>query len=118
MTITSVLAVVVVTDAQAAHPWYEQVLGQPADLTPMPSLAEWRLADGGWLQVVSDAGQPGASMLTLEVDDLDRTMAELRARGIDISEMALGDRADSLRLAQLTDPDGNLVTFAEALVGH
>ena len=32
MTITSVLAVVVVTDAQAAHPWYERVLGKRADL--------------------------------------------------------------------------------------
>lgn len=118
MTITSVLAVVVVTDAKAAQPWYEQVLGKPADLTPMPSLAEWRLADGGWLQVVSDAGQPGASMLTLEVDDLDATMAQLRERGVDIDEMDLGDRDDSLRLAQVTDPDGNVVTFAEALVGH
>ena len=33
-------------------------------------------------------------------------------------EMALGDRDDSLRLAQVTDPDGNVITFAEALVGH
>lgn len=118
MTITSVLAVVVVAEVQVALPWYERVLGKRADLTPMPSLAEWRLADGGWLQVVSDAGQPGASMLTLEVDDLDATMAELAARGVPITEMDLPDRTDSLRLAQVTDPDGNVVTFAQALVGH
>ena len=118
MTITSVLAVVVVADAQAATPWYERVLGKPADNTPMPSLAEWRLASGGWVQVVSDAGQPGASMLTLEVDDLDATMAELAARDIAVTEMDLPNRTDSLRLAQVTDPDGNVVTFAQALVGH
>lgn len=118
MTITSVLAVVVVADVQAVLPWYERAFGAPADLTPMPSLAEWRLAGGGWVQVVSDAGQPGASMLTLEVDDLDATMAELAARDIAVTEMNLPDRTDSLRLAQVRDPDGNVITFAQDLVGH
>ena len=118
MTITSVLAVVVVADVLTVLPWYERVLGKPADNAPMPSLAEWHLASGGWVQVVSDAGQPGASMLTLEVDDLDVTISELAGRNINLTEMDLPDRTDSLRLAQVTDPDGNVLTFAQALVGH
>lgn len=115
MPITSVLAVVTVTDVQAVLPWYERLFGRPADNVPMPSCAEWHLADHGWVQVLSDAGQPGESMLTLEVDDMDATIAELASRDLTLTPLHTDG---TLRLAQISDPDRNVVTFAQALIGH
>jgi hypothetical protein len=50
-------------------------------------------------------------MVTLSVDDIEAHAREVSARGIAISP----GRADGapFRLAQVRDPDGNLITFAQ-----
>ncbi len=115
MPITTVLAVVNVSDIGRAAAWYERVFGRPPDLTPMGSLAEWQITDSGWLQVYEDAGKAGSSYLTLGVDDLDEQLAALATRGVEAEEIP----ADApMRLAQVKDPDGNVITFGIKLKGH
>lgn len=47
MRIEHVLAVVPVADIEVSRPWYEQLLGRPADNRPMEQLVEWRVTDNG-----------------------------------------------------------------------
>ncbi|MEO6024389.1 MAG: hypothetical protein ABIP64_14995 [Burkholderiales bacterium] len=50
MSIDNALASVAVKDLKIASAWYEQLFGRPGNM-PMPDLAEWKFARGGWLQV-------------------------------------------------------------------
>ena len=52
--IINALAGIMVSDLTTAEAWYEQLLSRPADARPMEGLAEWKLADGGWIQVFQD----------------------------------------------------------------
>jgi glyoxylase I family protein len=115
MPVTNVLAVVCVSDLERSRPWYERLFGRPPDLTPMASLAEWQITDGGWLQVFNDAGRAGSSFLTLGVDDLDDQLAALAARDLTAKEI---DADTPMRLAQIDDPDGNTITLGQNLKGH
>jgi glyoxylase I family protein len=81
MSIEHVLAVVPVADFEAAHAWYERLFGRPADNLPMEGLAEWRLTDGGWVQVTLDAGRAGSGLLNIAVDDLDQHIAGISQEG-------------------------------------
>ncbi len=115
MSVSTVLAVVCVSDLDTSRQWYERLFGRPADLVPMESLAEWKIADGGWLQVFNDAERAGSSFLTLGVNDLDEQIADLASRDLSAEEIP----ADApMRLAQIKDPDGNVITFGQKLKGH
>ena len=70
MSIEHVLAVVPVSDLQASSRWYEALFGRPADNNPMPTLAEWQVVPGGWVQVFTDAERAGSGLLNFAVDDL------------------------------------------------
>lgn len=114
MSINNVLAGVAVRDLEAAIPWYARLLGRTADCRPMPEVAEWKFARGGWLQVFHDAERAGASSITLAVDDLEATLEALRRDGVSV-----GKKTDSkrVRTAMLQDPDGNRIVVAQALEG-
>lgn len=115
MSVTTVLAVVCVSDLEASAPWYERLFGRPADITPMESLAEWKLTGDGWLQVFQDTARAGQSYLTLAVDDLDSEIAALAGRDLELHEI---DTDAPMRLAQINDPDGNMINFGQNLKGH
>ncbi|MFK0173362.1 VOC family protein [Streptomyces sp. NPDC090306] len=100
-----------VSDVETAAAWYERLLGRPADARPMPSLADWHLTAGGWLQVFEDAGRAGATFVNLEVPDLDKALAGLAERGLTAGPVQTG--GERTRLASLEDPDGNRVTLLE-----
>lgn len=51
MPIQSALASIAVKDLSTSVPWYEKLLGKPADSRPMPEVTEWKFERGGWLQV-------------------------------------------------------------------
>lgn len=74
MSVNRVLAGVAVADVDAALPWYERLFGRPADALPMAGLAEWHFASGGVVQLVASAERAGRSLLTLDVDDLEREL--------------------------------------------
>ena len=115
MPVTTVLAVVAVSDLERSRQWYERLFGRPADITPMGTLAEWQITYDGWLQVFRDEKRAGASYLTLGVDDLDQQVEALAARDLPVEEIE-ADRP--MRLAQIKDPDGNVITFGQKLKGH
>jgi len=113
MSIDHVLAVVPVSDFDAAHAWYERLFGRPADNEPMAGqLVEWQVTAGGWVQVGRDATRAGSGLLNFAVDDLDKQLAELADR--DLAAGPIQDVNQGVRLAEIRDPDGNTLTF----IGH
>jgi predicted enzyme related to lactoylglutathione lyase len=111
MAIDNVLASVAVKDLAAATTWYAQIFGRPADSTPMPEVAEWKFARGGWLQVYALPERAGHGSFTLAVSDLAAEIEKLRALGIDTGRQTAGAK---VKTVMITDPDGNHIAFAEA----
>jgi predicted enzyme related to lactoylglutathione lyase len=113
MPIVKVLAALAVADIEAARAWYEQLLGRPADDVPMAEAAEWHVTGTGSIQLVQDAERAGYSLVTLSVDDVDELVAALAGRDL---ELAAADTPSGMfRIASITDPEGNVITFAEDL---
>lgn len=112
MPVNHVLAGLAVADVDAALPWYERLLGRPADALPMVGLAEWHVPSGGVVQLVANAERAGQSLLTLDFGDLERELAAMRERGLDVG--ALDDTtSDKVLIATAIDPDGNAITLVE-----
>lgn len=112
MSISNVRAAIAVADLDAALAWYERLLGRPADALPMDGLAEWDVTATGGVSLVRDADHSGKSLVTLVVDDLERQLADLAARDLDGGAITTGDFA---RFTIISDPEGNTITFAQAL---
>jgi glyoxylase I family protein len=111
MTFSTVYAVISTANLDVARDWYERLFGRAADGEPMAGVLEWYFGSGG-VQLVADAQRAGFSLLTMIVSSLDRTRADLRIRRLTLSP-ATGDAG---AIARIHDPEGNLITFAEAPV--
>ncbi|WP_428339470.1 VOC family protein [Mycobacterium sp.] len=109
MSIQHVLAVVPVTDVGRSARWYETLFGRAADNNPMPTLVEWQVVPGGWVQVFVDDEHAGSGFVNFAVQDLDEHIEELRQHGLEPGEIVDADKG--VRLSALTDPDGNTVTL-------
>ena len=110
MTITHLLAVVPVAEFDAAHAWYERLLGRPADNAPMAGLlVEWRVTDNGWLQLTHDETRAGTGLLNFAVDDLPEHLEQLRGRGFEAGEIVQANKG--VQLSTIVDPEGNTITF-------
>lgn len=104
------LSVVPVSDFDVSHAWYERLFARPADNVPMPGLlAEWRVADSGWVQVSLDAERAGHTMLNFAEDDLHGLRERLAAAGFEQEDVVEANRG--VRLSAIVDPDGNRLTF-------
>jgi catechol 2,3-dioxygenase-like lactoylglutathione lyase family enzyme len=100
-----------VRDFEAARPWYERLLGEPA-FFPHATEAVWTLAEDRSVYVVEHPGGAGHSVVTLFVDDLDGHVAAIAARGIEPDEHET--YSNGVRKAIYRDPDGNEVGFGSA----
>ena len=109
MPIKHVLAVVPVSDLDRSARWYESLFGRPADNNPMPSLVEWQVLPGAWVQVFSDAERAGSGLVNFAVDDLEAHLAEIGTRGVGAEGIVDADKG--VRLAAVSDPDGNTIRF-------
>jgi predicted enzyme related to lactoylglutathione lyase len=109
MDVAKLYAVVSVADIDRAHDWYSRLFGRKPDVTPMPSDHEWHVGNGG-VQVVADATRAGKSMLTVIVSDLEQTRTALQSHQLVLGPASTGDYVS---YAQILDPDGNTVTFAQ-----
>ncbi|TQR83654.1 VOC family protein [Mycobacterium hodleri] len=107
MTFEHVLAVVPVTDLDAAKTFYEKLFGRAPDNNPMPVLVEWQVVPGGWVQVFVDEERAGSGLVNFAVDDLAAHVAEADERGLAPGEIEGVNKG--VQLATLTDPDGNLI---------
>jgi predicted enzyme related to lactoylglutathione lyase len=115
MAIYSIPAGIAVNDFASALTWYERLLGRPADAAPMEGLVEWCLAESGGIQLIHDEDRGESSSVTLVVTSLDDQLVALKAEGIPIGPTQ--GTPGLVKVATVTDPEGNRVTFAEDLAG-
>jgi hypothetical protein len=120
--VRAVYAGVVAEGLERERAWYEAAFGRPPDAAPMDGLYEWHFGDN-FLQLVALAkvrdiqklpawGSPGASSVTLVVDDADAIVRRALANGgARVSEFA----NESFRTVSVSDPEENLVTFLQRL---
>src|SRR3954453_21361764 len=97
-----------VRDLTAARAWYERLLGEPS-FFPNAIEVVWTVADGRSLYIQEDPGGAGGALITLFVDDLDRVIAEIAARGLEPAERET--YANGVRKATYRDDDGNEIGF-------
>jgi catechol 2,3-dioxygenase-like lactoylglutathione lyase family enzyme len=97
------------TDLAAAEGWYTKLLGRRPDHRPMDTLVQWELSDQGGLMVSTSDEIAGTGVMFLYVDDLAGERRRLQRLGIALGADIEGDYST---LAQVRDPDGNLLTLA------
>ena len=102
-----------VRDYDAALAWYEKLLGEPT-FFPHATEAVWTLAEDRSVYVVEAPGDAGGGIVTLFVDDLDATVAEIAARGLEPADRET--YANGVRKTTYRDPDGNEIGFGGAPV--
>jgi hypothetical protein len=75
----------------------------------MDTLVQWELFHQGGLMLSSSGEIAGNGVMFLYVDDLSAERRRLQGLGIALGDDIPGDYST---LAQLRDPDGNLITLA------
>lgn len=112
MSIRNAIASLAVGDLRSAMQWYERLFGRAADSRPMPQVAEWKFAGGGWLQVYQLEERAGSGSCTLSVSNLDEQIADLERCGI---APGLPMVSETAKIVMIKDPDGNSIALVEAL---
>jgi hypothetical protein len=112
MGITSTTTVLNVADHELGVAWYSDLFGREPDRQPMEGSVEWQLTDTSAVMVCADAAAAGGATLIVGVSDLDVQAAELYEREIVLEPYTVP--SGQFRLAELQDPSGNTVTFAES----
>ncbi|MFO7447198.1 MAG: VOC family protein [Ignavibacteriaceae bacterium] len=97
------------TDLATAEGWYTKLLGRKPDHRPMDTLVQWELFGQGGLMLSNSKEIAGKGVMFLYVDDLAAEHHRLQELGIALGEDIPGDYST---LAQIRDPDGNLITLA------
>jgi predicted enzyme related to lactoylglutathione lyase len=111
MAITEAFAGIAVAGYEKALAWYERLLGRPPDMIPNENEAVWQLTETGLIYLVGDSHRAGNALLTLIVDDLEHRVADIAERGLAMGEIEALPGVG--RKAVITDPEGNMITFAE-----
>lgn len=109
--VLTLFAGVAVADFRAAVAWYGRLFGRPADAIVNDDELMWRVTGTSWLYVLLDEDRAGRALLALSVPNLDRTIAEVRGRGIAVDTIELLGEAG--RKATVADPEGNTISFIE-----
>jgi predicted enzyme related to lactoylglutathione lyase len=111
------------SDIERAKAWYASVLQlEPAEITETGDV--WYEIDGTRLMLYPSqfAGTNQATAAALQVDDVEATVAELKARGAVFENYDFGEAfrtvdgiatsADGHKMAWLKDPEGNILSIA------
>lgn len=101
-----------VSDYQHALTWYERLLGSAPTFVPNDTEAVWELAEHRYLYIEELPERAGHALQTVFVDDLDRRVAEMAARGIQPASRETYE--NGVRKVIYRDPDGNEVGFGGA----
>jgi catechol 2,3-dioxygenase-like lactoylglutathione lyase family enzyme len=109
MSIQKIYTALLTADLAAAEGWYAKLLGRGPDFRPMDTMVQWDLFDQGGLVLSSDGEIAGRGVMFLVVDDVAAERHRLLGLGIVLGDDIEGDYST---LAQLRDPDGNLITLA------
>lgn len=105
----SLFAGVRVRDFDAARGWYERLLGGEPSFLPHDTEAVWELAEGRFLYIVLEPERAGNAVHLIWVDDLDATVAEIAARGIEPADVET--YPGKARKTIYRDADGNEIAF-------
>jgi hypothetical protein len=114
MAFKNVLAGVAGSKLEVSVEWYTRLLGRGPDQRLMPEVAEFEFPAGGWLQLFEGNVRAGKSSVTLVVDNLDETLADLKTASIPAPEPTRTELVDTVILK---DPDGNQVVLAQSKSG-
>jgi catechol 2,3-dioxygenase-like lactoylglutathione lyase family enzyme len=96
-------------DLAAAEGWYTKLLGRGPDYRPMDTMVQWELFDQGGVALSTSNEIAGRGVMFVIVDDLAAERRRLKGLGIVLGDDIPGDYST---LAQVRDPDGNMVTLA------
>src|ERR1700704_4580092 len=105
--ITHVFVGIPVTNCASARTWYEQFFGRPPDVVPKEDEAVWHVTTTGLVYIVADRRRAGRGLVGLAVSHLERFLAELAGRGIEIPPTETV-RSEPLNTV-FHDPDGNTI---------
>jgi catechol 2,3-dioxygenase-like lactoylglutathione lyase family enzyme len=109
MNLQKIYTALLTADLAAAEVWYTKLLGRGPDYRPMDTLVQWELFDQGGLALSTDGEIAGKGVMFLVVEDVAAERHRLQGLGIVLGDNIQGDYST---LAQVRDPDGNLLTLA------
>lgn len=109
MNLQKIYTALLTADLAVAEGWYTKLLGRGPDHRPMDTLVQWELFDQSGLMLACSNEIAGKGVMFLYVDDLAAERSRLQSLGIVLGDDIPGDYST---LAQLRDPDGNLITLA------
>ena len=109
MNLRKIYTTLLTADLAAAEAWYTKLLGRGPDHRPMDTLVQWELFDQGGLMLSTSDEIACRGMMFLYVDDVAAERRRLQGFGIVLGDDIEGDYST---LAQMRDPDGNLLTLA------
>jgi predicted enzyme related to lactoylglutathione lyase len=109
MKLRKIYSALLTADLAAAEGWYTKLLGRGPDHRPMKTLVHWEISDDCGLMLSSSEEIAGKGVTFFYVDDLDAERRRLKDAGITLGADIEGDYST---LAQVRDPDGNLITLA------
>lgn len=109
MNLQKIYTYLLTADLAVAEDWYTKLLGRRPDYRPMDTLVQWELFDQGGIALSTDDEIAGRGVMFLIVEDVAAERRRLQALGIVLGDDIEGDYST---LAQVRDPDGNLLTLA------
>ena len=109
MNVQKIYTSLLTADLPAAEGWYTKLLGRGPDHRPMDTLVHWELFEHAGLMLSSSDEIAGRGVLFVYVDDLAAERSRLQDLGIVLGGDIPGDYST---LAQVRDPDANLVVLA------
>ncbi|HEX7929821.1 MAG TPA: hypothetical protein VF470_02790 [Sphingomicrobium sp.] len=110
MRIQGIYAALTTREMAKGEQFYTALFGRGPDDRPMDSLIQWRDVAGANVQLFTDEKNAGHSRCTIVVPDMSEARNCLAAAGITVRDERQGDFG---KIAQVDDPDGNVVTLAE-----
>ena len=109
MNLRKVYTALLTADLAAAEGWYTKLFGRGPDHRPMDTLVQWELFGEGGVMLSTSDEIAGKGVMFLYIDDLVAERRRLQGLGIVVEDDIPGDYST---LAQVRDPDGNLLTLA------
>lgn len=109
MNVQKIYTSLLTADLAAAERWYTKLFSRGPDHRPMDTLVHWELFDNAGLMLSPSEEIAGRGVLFVYVDDLAAERRRLQGLGIVLGDDIPGDYST---LAQVRDPDGNLIVLA------
>jgi len=109
MNLQRIYTSLLVADLASAEDWYTKLLGRGPENRPMDTLIQWEFSEQAGLMVSTSEEIAARGAMFLYVDDVAVERRRLQGLGIALEADIEGDYSI---LAQVRDPDDNLITLA------